>query len=251
MRGNDIPRPSDITGALRLLTRLPLPHPATMTGPSAAWAWPLAGCIVGAIVAAIAMGCLALLSPLNTGAVAAIALGAQTMMTGAMHEDGLADTADGLWGGWDKARRLAIMKDSHIGTYGVMALIVVTLIRWNGLSILIGFGHWWVIIVVAALSRAPMAVLMTVMPNARLAGLAHSLGPVPRASAGVAVLIGVGFALTLGASGIAAIAAVIMVVTALALIARAKIGGQTGDILGASQQLAEAAALCALVATLG
>ena len=250
MRQNDRPRPADITGALRLLTRLPLPHSPVMPGPAAAWAWPLAGAIVGIMVAGLAMGCLALLSPLSAGGVAALALGAQAMITGAMHEDGLADTADGLWGGWDKPRRLAIMKDSHIGTYGVMALLVVTLIRWSGLSLLIGSGQWWALVVVAALSRAPMAVLMAVLPNARGSGLAQSVGKVPNVSAGIALLIATGFALTLGTPGIAAAISVGLVVTALALTARAKIGGQTGDILGASQQLAEGAALTMLATML-
>ncbi len=71
---------------------------------------------------------------LGSGIVAAMVLAAQAMITGAMHEDGLADTADGLWGGWDKARRLEIMKDSHIGTYGVMALILTVLVRWSALA---------------------------------------------------------------------------------------------------------------------
>jgi adenosylcobinamide-GDP ribazoletransferase len=238
MRQNDIM--GDVAGALRLLTRLPLPHSAHIPGPGAAWAWPLVGVVVGGIAALVAM------VPVGAGVAAGLVLGVQAMLTGAMHEDGLADTADGLWGGWDKARRLAIMKDSHIGTYGVMALLVVGLVRWSALVAVIGAGAWWGVVVVAVVSRAPMAVLMAAMGSARGAGLAHAVGMVPRPSAVVAVLIAVGFALTLGAAGVWLLVGVGAVVLALARVAQAKIGGQTGDICGASQQLAEAAGLVVL-----
>jgi len=233
-----------VIGALRLLTRLPLPASDVIPGPHAAWAWPVAGAVVGGLAALV--GVLSL--PLGAGVAAALVLGCQAMMTGAMHEDGLADTFDGLWGGWDRARRLAIMKDSHIGTYGVMALLVVGLVRWSALAALLAAGAWWAVVVVAALSRAPMAVLMAVMPNARGTGLAQSVGRVPGLSAGIAVLIAGGCAVSLGITGGAAVLAVGCVVGALALVARAKIGGQTGDILGASQQLSEAAALAVIAA---
>ena len=88
------------------------------------------------------------------------------------------------------------------------------------------------------------------LPNARGSGLAQSVGRVPFAAAGLAVAIGLGSALSLGVPGVGAAVAATVVCTALALIARAKIGGQTGDILGASQQLAEAAALCILASAL-
>ena len=93
---------------------------------AAAWAWPLAGMAVGLLGAAA--GGLVLWLGVAPAAAAAIAIAAQIFATGALHEDGLADSADGLWGGWDKARRLAIMKDSRIGTYGVLALVLVTLL---------------------------------------------------------------------------------------------------------------------------
>lgn len=246
MRQNDISSVwkigTDILGSLRLLSRLPLPPSDGIPGPGAAWAWPVAGLVIGTLVAGVAM----LTQGLGAPVAAAIALGAQAMMTGAMHEDGLADTADGLWGGWDKARRLAIMKDSHIGTYGVMALLVVGLIRWSALATLISGGHWVAIVAVAALSRAPMVVLMWALPNARGSGLAQSVGRVPIQSAAVATVLAVAAMLWLGAAGLITVAVAGAVVLALAAVARAKIGGQTGDILGASQQLAEAAALALL-----
>lgn len=242
MTQNDTYGIGDPLSALRLLTRLPLPASDAIPGPKAAWAWPVAGAVVGGL--ATLVGVLAL--PLGASVAAALVLGAQAMMTGAMHEDGLADTFDGLWGGWDRARRLEIMKDSHIGTYGVMALLIVGLIRWSAVAALLVSGTWWAVIVVGVLSRAPMPALMALMPNARGAGLSQSVGRVPRLAAVAAAFIGIGAALPLGIAGAAAVLAVVVVVAGLAAIARAKIGGQTGDILGASQQLAEAAALIVL-----
>jgi len=236
----------DVMGALRLLTRLPLPASDVIPGPQAAWAWPVAGLVVGGLAALIGV----LVLPLGAGVAAAFVLGAQAMMTGAMHEDGLADTFDGLWGGWDRARRLAIMKDSHIGTYGVLALLLVVLVRWSAVAALLMAGAWGAVVAVAVLSRAPMAVLMAAMPNARGTGLAQSVGRVPALAASVAVAIGLGAALVFGAAGLMAALAVVGVVGALAGVARVKIGGQTGDICGASQQLTEAAALSVLAAML-
>lgn len=246
MQQSDTSVIADIAGALRLLTRLPMPASDVIPGPKAAWAWPLAGAVLGGLVVLLGVAAL----PLGPGIAAAIVLGAQAMMTGAMHEDGLADTADGLWGGWEPARRLAIMKDSHIGTYGVMALIVVALIRWSAISALLEGGAWWALVAVAALSRAPMAVLMAALPNARGTGLAQSVGRVPPRAAGGALMVGAGFAASLGVIGIWAMISIGLVVAALAVVAKAKIGGQTGDILGASQQLAEATALAILAANL-
>ena len=242
---------ADLRAALGLLTRLPLPYPKdTPRGAAAVWAYPVAGLIIGAMAGMVAA--MSLFLGLTPAVAAALTLAAQAMLTGAMHEDGLADSADGLWGGWDKLRRLEIMKDSHIGSYGVLALILVTLARWSALSTLLALGnHFGAVIAVAALSRAPMAVLMAWLPNARASGLSALVGrPAPRlAGYAVAIAILSCFALVgLPAFGMALFAGSITL--CLGLVARAKIGGQTGDILGASQQLAEAAALCALAASL-
>jgi adenosylcobinamide-GDP ribazoletransferase len=242
---------ADLRAALALLTRLPLPHlNATPRGAAAAWAYPVVGVIIGAMAGMVAA--LSLFLGLTPAVAAALTLAAQAMLTGAMHEDGLADSADGLWGGWDKARRLEIMKDSHIGSYGVLALILVTLARWSALAVVLKTGsHFGAIATVAALSRAPMVVLMSWLPNARATGLSALVGrPAPKV-AGLALSIAVAVCLLLtGWHAFGMVAFVAIVTLGLGLTARAKIGGQTGDILGASQQLAEAAALCALAASL-
>ncbi|MFN3825366.1 MAG: adenosylcobinamide-GDP ribazoletransferase [Pseudorhodobacter sp.] len=248
MPRSDIPRLSDLAEALRLLTRLPLPATNAPPRPASAWAWPLAG----ALVAGLSLLAASLALPAGPGVAAAVMLAAQAMLTGAMHEDGLADMADGFWGGWDRARRLAIMKDSQIGSYGVMALLVTGLARWSALAALLAAGEWAAVLAVGALSRAPMAGLMATLPPAREGGLSRSVGRpsgltacLAATSAAAAVLVLCG-----PVAGIAGLIAVLAVTLAVGALARAKIGGQTGDVLGASQQLTEAAALATLAAIL-
>ncbi|MFN7597564.1 MAG: adenosylcobinamide-GDP ribazoletransferase [Cereibacter sp.] len=247
------PQVFDVLAALGLLTRLPL-NPdgarAQARGAAAAWAWPLAGVAVGLLGAA--SGGLALWLGVAPGAAAALAIAAQMVVTGALHEDGLADSADGLWGGWDTARRLAIMKDSRIGTFGVLALVLVTLLRWVALAGLFATGTpWGALAAAGALSRVPMVVLMAALPNARGSGLAHGVGR-PEGTV-VAMSCATGLAcgfLALGPTAFSAAFWVGGVCLAVGLVARAKIGGQTGDILGASQQISEAVVLTLIAASL-
>ncbi len=111
---------------------------ATARGALAAWAYPLVGVVVGGLGAVT--GALALWLGLPAPLAAGLVLLAMIAVTGALHEDGLADTADGFWGGWDRARRLEIMKDSQIGSYGVIALILSLGLRWSALGVLIAHG---------------------------------------------------------------------------------------------------------------
>jgi len=245
MEKSPLARASDILEALALLTRLPIAAPFAR-GAAAAWAWPLAGLAVALIAALVAA--LAAAFDLPVGIIAGLVLATQIFVTGALHEDGLADSADGLWGGQSRARRLEIMKDSRIGTYGVLALGLSLLIRWAALVPLIaGHGLTGALIAAAMLSRAPMAVLAAALPNARGAGLAQSVGRPSRDTALLAVGVAlIGALLAIGWGLLAPLFWVALATIALAALAKAKIGGQTGDILGASQQLAEAAALVAL-----
>jgi adenosylcobinamide-GDP ribazoletransferase len=253
MSSDDNARPQafDVMAGLGLLTRLPIRIDgarAARRGAAAAWAWPLVGAAVGLLAALAAW--LALTLGASPAIAAAVALGTQMMATGALHEDGLADSADGLWGGWDKARRLAIMKDSHIGTYGVLALLIVTLIRWSALTTLFATGPAWAALIAAgALSRAPMAVLMAALPNARGSGLSQSVGRPSAIVAGNAIVVALALGVLAAGPGIlAALLPVAATTLALGWLARQRIGGQTGDILGAAQQLAEAAFLATLAA---
>ncbi len=245
--------PGDPLEALRLLSRLPLPHGAApRRGAAAGWAWPLAGALIGAL-AALAGGA-ALWLGLGAGSAAACVLGAQILITGALHEDGLADCADGFWGGQDPRQRLEIMRDSRIGSYGTLALIVTLLLRWNLIATLLAHGAFAAfapLVAAGALSRAPLVALLHLLPNARGDGLAAAFGQPARATVLLAAAWGLLPALLL--SGPAALGAAVAVAGAAALaarIARAKIGGLNGDALGAAQQLCEIAALAAFAALL-
>jgi adenosylcobinamide-GDP ribazoletransferase len=183
---------------------------------------------------------------------AALALAVLAMVTGALHEDGLADTVDGFWGGRDRDRRLSIMKDSRIGSYGALALILSVLLRWSALAALFGGGAGLLaLMAVGALSRASMAGVMALLPFARPGGLAAGTGHPPI----LAVLTGGGLALLLalasvGPAALAAALAALVAAAAVGALAWHRIGGQTGDVLGAAQQAAEMAGLVVLAALL-
>ncbi|PVA11936.1 adenosylcobinamide-GDP ribazoletransferase [Pelagivirga sediminicola] len=247
MRKNDAPALGDIPAALGLLTRLPA-FGAAPRGAVAAWAYPLAGMVIGLIAGCA--GLITLWAGLPAPLAALVTLTTQIALTGAMHEDGLADSVDGLWGGWTRARRLEIMKDSHIGAFGVIALILSLSARWAALWLLFQHGNALAaIIVAAALSRAALPALMRALPHARGAGLSHGVGrPAWRIvgwAVGVAAIAAV---VLLGWSGIGAILWALIATIAVGWIAQAKIGGQTGDILGAAQQVAEIAVLLSIIA---
>ncbi len=237
----------DLPAALGLLTRLPVQvnsDAAMARGAGSAWAYPLVGAMlgtVGAVLATIAGGI-----GMPSGVTAGLLLAYLVIVTGAMHEDGLADSADGLWGGWDKARRLEIMKDSHIGVYGVCAIGLSLLLRWAALVVIVQMGAYWVaLIAVGALSRAGMVVVMATLPNARGGGLSQSVGRPAANTMWLAVGIAAVLALVSGVGEAVLVAAVVTL--GCALIAKAKIGGQTGDILGATQQVNEVVLLAAVV----
>lgn len=251
MAKDDIVSWGDLPAALGLLTRLPVrvdTDAAMARGARAAWAWPLAGLVVAGL-AGLA-GAAALRLGLPPAVAAGLVLAVQIIITGAMHEDGLADSADGLWGGWTKARRLEIMKDSHIGTYGVLALILSVGLRWQALQLLIALGWLWpALILPAMLSRLPMVALLHALPAARTDGLGRSVGVPPRNTVVLATGIAMGVTLVMvGPWALALVLTLGAISLGWAYIAMVKIGGQTGDILGAAQQLCEITALLTLLA---
>ncbi|MCQ0092499.1 adenosylcobinamide-GDP ribazoletransferase [Roseovarius sp. M141] len=251
MRKNEAPPPqlADIRAAFGLLTRLPVTD-AAPRGAQAGWAYPLAGMAVG-LIAGIA-GLFAHWFGLPAALAALAALSTQIILTGAMHEDGLADTVDGLWGGWTRPQRLEIMKDSHIGTFGTLALMLSLSARWAALWLLFEVDGTWALaalVATGALSRAVMPALMRGLPNARGAGLSRGVGrPTWRIvswGAGLATIVAI---VLLGWSGIGAVICALLATVAVGWIAQSKIGGQTGDILGAAQQIAEIAVLLSIIA---
>lgn len=237
--------------AFALLTRLPiprLPESAFDRTGRAVWAYPLVGAVLGGL--AVLVGTATLAAGLPVAIAAALALITIMVTSGAMHEDGLADVADGFWGGQTQVRRLEIMKDSQIGTYGTLALICIVGVRWIATAGLLVVAPAS-IVVCAVASRASMPFLMNTLPHARDNGLSHSVGR-PQMTT---VLAGMALALVISIVLVGTNAAlVVLVATAVPWlikpIAHRKINGQTGDVLGATQQISETVALCALLAAM-
>lgn len=241
--------PSDLALAVGLLTRLPVPVQDATRGSRAAWAWPLAGAVLGGLSALAGGAAMALGLPAPVAAL--VALGALVMLSGGLHEDGLADTADGLWGGWTRQRRLEIMRDSRIGSYGVIALVLSLGLRAVALAPIFAAGALAALaalIVAAMVSRAAMAGVMAALPHARADGLAQAQGRPPLATVLLAAALASVTAVALGGmAGVAAAGAAALAALVVARVAQDRIGGQTGDILGAAQQVAEIAALMCLL----
>lgn len=244
----------DVPAAFGLLTRLPIGvdfDKASARGAAAAWAFPFVGLIIGALAALVGLIAMTIGLPATIAAVFVIAV--QTILTGAMHEDGLADCADGFWGGWTTEQRLKIMKDSHIGAYGVVALILGMLLRWLAISAVLDISGGVSILIAAAMtSRAAMVSLMTMMPNARDHGLSQSVGRPSRNTAFISTVIAlVGCLMLVGPLTVAMVMATILIGLGIGLLAWNKINGQTGDVLGATQQITEVIALLSVVALAG
>ncbi len=252
-------RLADLGANLRFFSRLPVPQlcrlddtGALPTLPRAAAAGPLAGFLIALPAAIIGLATAAAgLPELLVGLLVVASLVAPT---GALHEDGLADSADGLVGGSTIEKRLLIMKDSRIGTFAGLALVLSTLIRASAYGALFGHAATGVVAVLGAgaLSRLAMTALWTALPNARPDGLAARLGRPDRRhlaeGAGLTILLlSPLVALTSAQTALLGIAFAGLAALAFGALAREKIGGQTGDILGATQVLTEAAFLVGLL----
>ena len=249
---------ADLRMTLSFFTRLPLPGAAGHGPPDfsrAARTTPLAGAVVGAIGGAVFAGLASAgLAPL---AAAFAALGATILVTGGLHEDGLADTADGL-GAFDRERRLAIMRDSRIGSYGVLALIVTIGAKAALLAQIAGqsgiSGAVAALLAVEGASRlAALYPLYTLNP-ARNNGLAQSANaPTHSAMIQGAIVAAVLVFVAVGAA-IGTIAAVLAIIAAGAMAlagtrwADHMLGGHTGDIAGAVQQVSVLVMLAAIAA---
>lgn len=248
----------DLLLALRFLSRLPLPALEAEDSPFAApslsriaYVMPLAGAVIGLVGGAVLL--LAYAAGLPSVLCAALAVTALVMATGAFHEDGLADTADGLGGGRDRDSRLSIMRDSRIGTYGTVALVLSLILRVSAIQTLLdwaGPGRCVLALAAAgAASRAAGVLLLQSLPPARAEGTGASAGvPGPDATAHclmvaalvVAVVLVPLFGVGAAFAGLIAPAAAWFVIDRFA---RRLLGGQTGDVAGAAQQVAEIAFL--------
>lgn len=246
-----VSRVDQILLCIGFLTRIRVRLPAELPEDAlsrAAWAFPLAGATVG-LLAAFAM-LVSIRLGIPVAAAAIVALGTSILVTGALHEDGLADTADGLGGGNDQAAKLAIMRDSRIGSYGVLALLVCFGLKAVALATLAGHGagaSFWALIACHGGARAGVPLLMSRLPLARSNGAAASFGR-PDGDEAVASLV-IGVILLFGCLGLGrgllGIAGAALGMFVIGHLARRQIGGYTGDILGAAEQLAETAILLA------
>jgi adenosylcobinamide-GDP ribazoletransferase len=240
-------RRNEFMASLAFCTRLPL-WPATAihggTLSRAAWAFPIAGIVIGLIAAAV----YGLTHRAGVPALpaAALSVAATLLVTGCLHEDGLADTADGFGGGAAREQKLDIMRDSRIGTYGVCALVISLLLRVGVLaSFFSSVTAAWALLAAHAGARATMMAFMFLVPPARRDGLSSDAGQPPVESAGAAVILGFIFA-AIGVGFTRAVVAVILlavIAAVMAWLSRRQIGGQTGDVLGAVEQISEIAIL--------
>jgi adenosylcobinamide-GDP ribazoletransferase len=241
----------DLRLATALLTRVPMPHPdgARPEDPARAQrAFPLVGAMIGLFVGLVDLSLLKMGIPAL--AAAALALGASAALTGALHEDGLADLGDGFGGGRDRAAKLAIMRDSRLGTYGAIVLLVGFSTRLSALASLPAAAVISGLVAAHALARAAIPVLAASMPFARDDGLGKSAGRPEPASAAMAVVIAVAIALLCLPAKAALLAVMVTVAAAaaVAVLAWRQIGGVTGDVFGAVEQVAETAVLVMLAA---
>lgn len=236
---------AEIGTCIGFYTRIPVAETALpQRGFAAAqWAAPIAGAVValsGWVVWQAAASC-----GLEAGPAAALALGAVMLVTGSLHEDGLADTADGLGGGRTRERKLEIMRDSRIGTYGAAALAMSMLLRWSALAeIRDGLDVLLALLAAHMMSRALIPAFLAVVPPARADGLSAGVGSVDVNTAAIAGLLGIGALCLLGLG--AAVAAAVLLGAIFITFRRlciSQIGGQTGDTLGALQQFGEVAVL--------
>lgn len=234
--------------ATAFLTRVPIDPPSRGSWRLAdsAWAFPLVGAGIGGAAAVVFL--LAQLIGLGNLPAALLAVLSGLALTGALHEDGLADTADGLVGGADRERKLAIMRDSRQGSFGVLAIVISVLLRTAALADIGDAIHTGLALIAAhAVSRAALPAAMWGMAPARDEGLGAAAGTPRPASVIGALVVGILIAIAaLGpARGMIALGLSGGAVLAVAGVAQRQIGGYTGDVLGAFQQIGEITMLLA------
>lgn len=237
--------------ALGFFTRLPVKAPAG-AGPGqlaeAAPAFPLAGLAIGLIGSGVYL--LAMELGLSGLLAALLAVAATVIAGGALHEDGLADFADMLGVRGDRERKLAVMRDSRIGSYGTLALGFSVAIK---VSALVGLGEPRLVagalIASQVMGRAVLPVIMRSLPLARGNGLAADAGKPSNAGMYQALGLGLLIAAFACGPGSALVSLIVAVVAAylVAEIARRQLGGYTGDVLGAAQEIAQLAILINIV----
>ncbi len=234
--------------AVAFLTRVPVGATHDPQGFAQSFRYyPLIGALIGAAVAMVWM-VTSLFLPSSLAAGLAVACG--ILITGALHEDGLADTADGIGATSDRKQALKIMRDSRIGTFGAVSLIISIGLRWMALSSLTFHGGLAALVIAHAVSRSAIIPAIVIFPNAREDGLAATiagrLGTIDLLVAGI--LAGAICFLLAGVTGAVLLAIGLTAGVIAASICAIKLGGYTGDTLGATQQLSEITVMIAATA---
>jgi adenosylcobinamide-GDP ribazoletransferase len=234
---------TDLKVGLAFLTRLPFVGTPSASGADvarASWSFPLIGVaigLIGAFVVWIADGLG--LHPFISGT---LAIAVIVLITGCLHEDGLADMVDGFGGGGSPMLKLEIMRDSRVGAYGTSALILSFMLRAGAIASLADPSFIAPALIAAeAGGRATMPLFMRLVPPARQEGLSAAAGKPPQRAALIATLIGfIVLVLCLGFGG-GLLAAMLLAaeIAFLAWFCMSQIGGQTGDVLGAVEQVSE------------
>lgn len=229
--------------AVAFLTRIPVGRLAELNGAAVRRAAPLFP-LVGGAVGALGGGIVDITAgPLPSLAAAALGLGAVALVTGALHLDALADTADAL-GGTTRERRLEIMRDHAIGSFGAVALVVVLVFEASLLAS--ETSAWSAFAAAAACGRWAALPLAALLPAAREEGTALSNLSTASVVLGLVAACAVAVGLR-GLEGLAPLGAAALTAAVLGLLFRLWLGGVTGDTLGATSELAQAAALGALL----
>ncbi|MGM0413250.1 MAG: adenosylcobinamide-GDP ribazoletransferase [Pseudomonadota bacterium] len=241
--------PDGLWLALRFLTRLPTPEPASMDaraiGASLAW-YPVAGLVVALPVAAVSAG----VAPVGGELLAAaLAVATLVLVTGALHLDGVADTADAwVGGGGDPERTLAILKDTAIGPVGTAAIAALLLVKVAAAAQAGAAG----LLVAVVLARLVPAGLLLTTPYLRPGGLGEALAAAPRQRTlgGLAATVLVLLVID-PLAAVVGLAAVVVAAGLLRAFLMRRLGGTTGDTVGAGVELGETAALVAVVLLAG
>ncbi|WP_088348364.1 MULTISPECIES: adenosylcobinamide-GDP ribazoletransferase [Rhodomicrobium] len=245
-------RAEELGLAIGLLTRYPLPRFPTRSAAtigSAFWAYPLAGALIG-IPAAIVLW-LSVSAGFSATAAALLAMTAALIAGGGFHEDGLSDFWDGLGGGYEREEKLEIMRDSRIGTFGALALMLALGLQ---ASFLVSLQHYAGLAAVMAamiaaetVARGAIALPVAYLDPARSDGLGASMGTLRQGAllGGIALAIVIPV-LLLGTLAVALIVGALLGAGSVVLLAWYFLGGFTGDVLGASAVTARLAALAAL-----
>lgn len=233
--------------ALQFLTRLPLPQMAVIEererGHSLLW-YPVVGLLVGALLALLAW----ILTDVASLLCAALLLAAWVAITGALHLDGLADSADAWMGGLgSRERSLAIMKDPHCGPGAVVVLVLVLLIKFAALERILAVGDLSMLWVAPVLGRVAVPLLFLTTPYVRPGGLGDALAKhLPRRAAWVVVAISSVVVLAMGEVGVLAVVSAALMFFLLRAMMLRRIQGTTGDTAGAMVELVEMAVLVVL-----